>query len=150
MMNESTVGLSSLLTYLLTRSGTMTTWRERVEAYRMTLECLLKLTSSKSLLGSKYIQLHLPLILGGRSEAVRQLAMDERLRWNLSTDSTEESRRVMGGQSDPQAQVFLWHVKSVPEVINQFRNVGATRLVFVLVPPIERGTIKKLAHEAGL
>src|SRR5436309_15755212 len=95
-----------------------------------------QLTSPKSPLGSKPAQMHLPLILGDRSEAVRQLAMEKRLSWNLSTDSAEEFRRFMGGQSDPQAQVFLRHVKSVPEVVNQFREAGATRLVFVFISPI--------------
>ena len=125
-------------------------WRERVQSYRITIECLIKLTSPSSPLGSRPIQQHLPLILGGRSQAVRELAMEKHLGWNLSTDSADEFRRLMSGQSDPQAQVFLRHVKSVPEVVSEFREAGATRLVFVLVPPVERGAIKKLAREAGL
>lgn len=116
----------------------------------MTIERLIKLISPGSPLGSKPAQTHLPLILGGGSEEVRQLAMEKRLSWNLSTDSAEEFRRLMGGQSDPQVQVFLRHVKSVPEVVNQFREAGVMRLVFVLVSLIERGTIHKLAREAGL
>jgi alkanesulfonate monooxygenase SsuD/methylene tetrahydromethanopterin reductase-like flavin-dependent oxidoreductase (luciferase family) len=125
-------------------------WRERVESYRMTIECLIRLTSPDSPLGSKPTQIHLPLILGGRSQAVRQLAREKHLGWNLSTDSAKEFRRLMSGQSDPQAQIFLRQVKSVPEVVSEFRQAGATRLVFVLVPPIERGAITKLARQAGL
>lgn len=129
---------------------TFPTWRERVESYRLTIECLIKLTSPNSPLGSKPAQMHLPLILGGRSQAVRQLAMEKHLSWNLSTDSADEFQRLMPGQSDPQAQVFLRHIKSVTEIVSQFREAGATRLVFVLVPPIERGSVQRLAREAGL
>lgn len=62
----------------------------------------------------------------------------------------EEFQRLKGGQPDPQVQVFLRTVRSVPDVVAQFRTAGATRLVFVLEPPIADGAIRQLAQQAGL
>jgi hypothetical protein len=41
-------------------------------------------------------------------------------------------------------------VQSVPETVTEFREAGATRLVFVLVPPFDAREIGLLAREAGL
>ena len=125
-------------------------WNERVRAYRAAVVRLVEMTSPGSPLGAKPYQSPLPLILGGRSEAVRRLSAERRLGWNLSTDSAVEFGRLKAGQPDPQAQVFLRDVRSVPETVAEFRAAGATRLVFVLVPPFEPRAIRRLAREAGL
>jgi alkanesulfonate monooxygenase SsuD/methylene tetrahydromethanopterin reductase-like flavin-dependent oxidoreductase (luciferase family) len=125
-------------------------WDERARAYRAAVARLVELTSPGSPLGAKPDQSPLPLILGGRSEMVRRLAAEHGLAWNLSTDSVEEFRRLKEGQPDPQAQVFLRGVQSVPETVTEFREAGATRLVFVLVPPFDAREIGLLAREAGL
>ncbi len=80
------------------------------------------------------------MILGGRSAAVRRLAISLRAGWNLSAGSVEEFRRLKGGQPDPQAQVFTRAVGSVSETVAAYRAAGATRLVFVLQPPLSRLT----------
>ena len=81
---------------------------------------------------------------------MRRLAAERQLSWNLSTASANEFERLKDGQPDPQAQVFLREIRSVPETVERFRRAGATRLVFVLVPPIEPGAVTQLAREAGL
>ena len=125
-------------------------WDERVRSYRGAVARLVELTSPGSPLGARPHQSPLPLILGGRSQAVRRLAAERGLSWNLSTDSAGEFRRLKDGQRDPQAQVFLRDVRSVPETVAEFREAGATRLVFVMVPPFDPGAIRRLAREAGL
>jgi alkanesulfonate monooxygenase SsuD/methylene tetrahydromethanopterin reductase-like flavin-dependent oxidoreductase (luciferase family) len=125
-------------------------WNDRLRSFREAVDRLTELTSPTSPLGSRPVQSPLPLILGGKSGPVRQLARERRLSWNLSTASAGEFRSLKEGQIDPQAQVFLRTVRSVPDTVAQFREAGATRLVFVLEPPIAPGAIERLAHEAGL
>ena len=125
-------------------------WPERVDSLRAAVDRLQTLTAPGSPLGARAQQSPLPLILGGKSAAVRRLAAECRLSWNLSTASAAEFARLKEGQPDPQAQVFLREVRSVPETVERFRRAGATRLVFVLVPPLELGAMTNLAHAAGL
>ena len=125
-------------------------WEERVAAFERAVDRLIELTGPESPLGARPVQAPLPLILGGGSEAVRGMAIERGLTWNLSASSANEFVRLKAGQSDPQAQVFLRTVASVPETVAQYRDAGATRLVFVLEPPIQPGDITRLAREAGL
>ena len=125
-------------------------WDARIARLAETVELLTELTSSPSPLAARPVQTPLPLILGGASQAVRRLAIERNLAWNCSTNSAEEFVRLKAGQPDPQVQVFRREIASVPEVVARFREAGASRLVFVLEPPIEVGTIRRLAREAGL
>lgn len=125
-------------------------WEERVRAYRVAINRLIALTAPGSPLGAQPIQSPLPLILGGRARPVRDLARAHGLGWNLSTASVDEFRQLSSGQRDPQAQVFLRGVPSVRETVAQFREAGASRLVFVIEPPIAAGAIRDLARAAGL
>lgn len=115
-----------------------------------TVDRIVALTGPRSPLGARPVQTPIPLILGGRSRAIRELAIKRGLAWNLSTDSPEEFARLKSDQRDPQAQIFLRDVPDVPDTVAQFRDAGATRLIFVLEPPIEAGSIARLAVEAGL
>jgi alkanesulfonate monooxygenase SsuD/methylene tetrahydromethanopterin reductase-like flavin-dependent oxidoreductase (luciferase family) len=125
-------------------------WPERVASYERAVERLLALTSGDSPLGARPVQTPLPVILGGASAQVRQLAIDRGLAWNLSSHSPAEFSRLKAGQPDPQAQVFMREVESVPEIVAAFREAGATRLVFVLEPPVTPADIRRVAREAGL
>jgi alkanesulfonate monooxygenase SsuD/methylene tetrahydromethanopterin reductase-like flavin-dependent oxidoreductase (luciferase family) len=126
------------------------TWKQRFADYAAAVERLLELTGPASPLGAQPVQSPLPLILGGASEEVRQLAIMKSLAWTLSSASADEFERLKQGQPDPQAQVFMKDVASVGETVARFREAGATRLVFVLEPPIAPGDITRLARKAGL
>ncbi|MGH9175454.1 MAG: LLM class flavin-dependent oxidoreductase, partial [Vicinamibacterales bacterium] len=76
----------------------------RVAAFRLAIERLIDLTGPESPLGARPVQSPLPLILGGASDEVRQLAIERRLSWNLSTSSAEEFAHLKMDQPDPQAQ----------------------------------------------
>lgn len=125
-------------------------WNARLQSYEAAVERFLALTSPDSPLAARPQQSPIPLILGGSSATVRQLAIRRQLGWNLSTDAVEEFQRLKVGQPDPQVQLFLRTIRSVPEVVAQYHAAGATRLVFVLEPPIAAGAIRKLARQAGL
>jgi alkanesulfonate monooxygenase SsuD/methylene tetrahydromethanopterin reductase-like flavin-dependent oxidoreductase (luciferase family) len=125
-------------------------WEERVTAFECAVDRLIELTGSNSPLGARPVQAPLPLILGGESDAVRRMVIERGLAWNLSATSIDAFTRLKMGQTDPQAQVFLRTVSSVSETVAQYRDAGATRLVFVLEPPIQSGDITQLAREAGL
>jgi alkanesulfonate monooxygenase SsuD/methylene tetrahydromethanopterin reductase-like flavin-dependent oxidoreductase (luciferase family) len=125
-------------------------WEERVRSYQDAIDRLIELTLPSSPLSARPIQMPLPLILGGGSAAARKLAIDKQLSWNLSTDSVEEFARLKAGQHDPQVQVPLSRIQSVPETVARFREVGATRLVFVLMPPIKPRMLHALARDSGL
>jgi len=125
-------------------------WEARSERFVAAVDRLLELTGPDSPLGSRPAQSPLPLILGGSSLTVRELAIDRGLAWNLSAESAEMFAERKVGQSDPQAQVFLKSTPSVADTVDQFRTAGATRLVLVMEPPIEAGAIGRLAREAGI
>jgi alkanesulfonate monooxygenase SsuD/methylene tetrahydromethanopterin reductase-like flavin-dependent oxidoreductase (luciferase family) len=125
-------------------------WSDRTGAYVGAVDRLIELTSPGSALGAKPVQSPVPLILGGRSRAVREAAIERNLSWNLSGGSVEDFRELKAGQSDAQAQVFLKSVPSVADAVAEFREAGATRLVLVMEPPIEPGDVARLAVEAGL
>jgi alkanesulfonate monooxygenase SsuD/methylene tetrahydromethanopterin reductase-like flavin-dependent oxidoreductase (luciferase family) len=125
-------------------------WQTRIAHLGETIDRLIALTGPDSPLAARSVQTPLPLILGGASETVRRLAIARHLAWNCSTPSVEDFTRLSAGQPDPQVQVFVRGVPSVAEIVARFREAGATRLVFVLVPPIEPGAIERLARQAGL
>jgi alkanesulfonate monooxygenase SsuD/methylene tetrahydromethanopterin reductase-like flavin-dependent oxidoreductase (luciferase family) len=125
-------------------------WAERLASYEQAVDRLRDLTSEGSPLGARPVQTPLPVILGGASAEVRQLAIDKGLAWNLSSHSAAEFSRLKAGQPDPQAQVFMRDVESIPETVAAFREAGATRLVFVLEPPVTPADIRRVAREAGL
>lgn len=125
-------------------------WKQRSTDYAAAVERLIELTGPDSPLGARPVQSPLPLILGGESSEVRQLAITKGLAWNLSSPSADDFSRLMHRQPDPQAQVFLKDVASAPETVAAFRDAGATRLVFVLEPPIAPGDVTRLARAAGL
>ena len=125
-------------------------WPERVAMLNATVDRLTELTSPDSPLGARPVQSPLPLILGGTSQAIRELAIARGLAWNLSADSVEQFREVMAGQPDPQAQVLVADPATMPETVAAYRDAGATRLVLILVPPIASGSIARLARLAGL
>ena len=114
------------------------------------VERLIELTGPGSPLGARPVQSPLPLILGGASGGIRDLAISRRLSWNLSTDSVEQFTRLKVGQPDPQAQIFVNRTPSVRDAVEQFRAAGASRLVLVLEPPIEPGAVTRLGHTVGL
>jgi alkanesulfonate monooxygenase SsuD/methylene tetrahydromethanopterin reductase-like flavin-dependent oxidoreductase (luciferase family) len=123
---------------------------ERLAMFAGTVDRLLELTGADSPLGARPVQSPLPLILGGSARAIREMAIARGLSWNLSADSVEDFRRLAAGQGDPQAQVFVRDISSVGETVSAYREAGATRLVLVLVPPIEPGDIGRLARLAGI
>jgi len=125
-------------------------WPERVSRLTAAVDRLIELTGPESPLGARPVQSPLPLILGGSSRQIRDLAITRRLSWNLSTDSVEQFDRLKIGQPDPQAQIFAARTPSVADAVEQFRQAGASRLVLVLVPPIEPGAMARLAQAAGL
>ena len=123
---------------------------DRIGVFQSAVDQLTVLTSPGSPLGARPVQSPLPLILGGSSARIRNLAIERGLAWNLSTDSADEFSRLSAGQPDPQAQIFVKRTSSVPDAVEQFRMAGATRLVLVLEPPIEPGRIAALGRNAGL
>jgi alkanesulfonate monooxygenase SsuD/methylene tetrahydromethanopterin reductase-like flavin-dependent oxidoreductase (luciferase family) len=125
-------------------------WPDRIATYRSAVDRLTELTGPDSPLGSVPVQSPLPLVLGGASQAIRDLAIERRLAWNSSSDSVEEFRRLMAGQPDPQAQIFVGRTPSIEEAVAAYREAGATRLVLVMTPPIGPGDITALARRAGL
>jgi alkanesulfonate monooxygenase SsuD/methylene tetrahydromethanopterin reductase-like flavin-dependent oxidoreductase (luciferase family) len=125
-------------------------WRVRLSRFTATVDRLIELTSEESPLGARPVQSPLPIILGGASQAIRRLAISRGLSWNLSTDSVDEFRRLKTGQPDPQAQIFVARTPSIPDAVEQFREAGASRLVLVLQPPIQPGSIARLARSARL
>ena len=125
-------------------------WKERVAGYVQAVDRIRELTNADSPLGARPVQSPVPLILGGASRDVRDLAIQRGLSWNFSGSDADEFARLSAGQLDPQAQVFVREIDSVPETLERYREAGATRLVFVLVPPIEAGQIGRIAREAGL
>ena len=125
-------------------------WPQRLAAYRAAVDRLTELTSPGSPLGGRPVQSPLPLILGGASRPIRELAIERGLAWNSSSGSVEEFRGLMAGQPDPQAQIFAGRTPSIPDAVAAYREAGATRLVLVLVAPIDPGDITALAREAGL
>jgi len=125
-------------------------WPERMSRFAAAVDRLIELTGPESPLGARPVQSPLPLILGGSSRQIRDLAIARRLSWNLSTDSVEQFDRLKIGQPDPQAQIFAARTPSVTDAIEQFRLAGASRLVLVLEPPIDPGRIAELARTAGL
>jgi len=125
-------------------------WPERLAGYTAAVERVIELTGPASPLGARPVQSPLPLILGGASGEIRDLAISRRLSWNLSTDSVEEFSRLKVGQPDPQAQIFVKRTPAVADAVEQFRAAGASRLVLVLEPPIEPGRVAQLAHSVGL
>ena len=125
-------------------------WPERVSRFAAAVDRLIELTGPESALGARPVQSPLPLILGGASAEIRELAVSRGLSWNLSTDSVEQFARLKVGQPDPQAQIFVGRTVSVPDTVEQFRLAGASRLVLVLEPPIETGRIAELARSVGL
>lgn len=125
-------------------------WSDRTPHFVSAVDRLIELTSEGSPLGARPVQSPIPLILGGRSRALREAAIARRLSWNLSGGSVEEFTELKAGQHDPQAQIFLKSTPSVGEAVAQFEAAGATRLVLVMEPPIEPGAVSRLAREAGL
>ena len=125
-------------------------WQARLSRLTTTIDRLIDLTGAESPLGAEPVQSPLPLILGGSSRQIRDLAISRGLSWNLSTDSVDEFGRLKIGQPDPQAQIFVGRTPSVADAVAQFREAGASRLVLVLVLPIEPGSISRLAQAAGL
>jgi alkanesulfonate monooxygenase SsuD/methylene tetrahydromethanopterin reductase-like flavin-dependent oxidoreductase (luciferase family) len=125
-------------------------WKERITNFPATVDRLIELTSPGSPLGARPVQSPLPLILGGSSAEIRRLAISRGLGWNLSADSAEDFARLMAGQGDPQAQIFVGRTPSVREAVEEFRSAGATRLVLVLEPPIDPRQITALARSVGL
>ncbi len=125
-------------------------WPTRSAQFVATVDRLIELTGAGSPLGARPVQSPLPLILGGTSRVVRELAISRGVAWNLSGDSAERFAELKAGQSDPQAQVFLKAIPSVADTVEQFRSAGATRLVLVMEPPIKPGDITRLAGAAGL
>lgn len=122
----------------------------RLAGCRHTIEQLRRLTGGGTLLGAKSVQAPLPLIVGGKATEIRALAREYHLAWNLSATSVAEFRALSAGQPDPQAQVFLTRTEEVSSIVAAYQQAGATRLVFVLVPPIVRGDLRRLARAAGL
>jgi alkanesulfonate monooxygenase SsuD/methylene tetrahydromethanopterin reductase-like flavin-dependent oxidoreductase (luciferase family) len=125
-------------------------WPVRIAAYRSAVDRLTELTGPGSPLGALPVQSPLPLILGGASQAVRDLAIERGLAWNSSSDSVEEFRELMVGQPDLQAQIFVGRTLSIAEAVSAYRDAGATRLVLVMTPPVAPGDITMLARQAGL
>lgn len=125
-------------------------WPERLSRFAAAIDRLIELTGPGSALGARPVQSPLPFILGGASARIRELAISRQLSWNLSTDSVEQFARLKVGQPDPQAQIFVGRTASVPDAVEHFRVAGASRLVLVLEPPIDRGRIAELARTVGL
>lgn len=125
-------------------------WSDRTAQFLASVDRLIELTSPGSPLGARPVQSPIPLILGGRSKAIREAAISRGLAWNLSGGTVEEFIEFKDGQPDPQAQLFLKTIPSVGDAVQQFREAGATRLVLVMEPPIAEGDIKRLATAAGL
>lgn len=125
-------------------------WPERVSRFAAAVDRLIELTGPEAPLGARPVQSPLPLILGGASRQIRDLAILRQLSWNLSTDSVEQFDRLKIGQLDPQAQIFVARTPSPADAVERFRQAGASRLVLVLEPPIEPGAIAELARSAGL
>jgi hypothetical protein len=92
----------------------------------------------------------MPSTVTSRAPTLLEMDMDLDKGWNLSTDSVEHFSRLKAGQPDPQVQVFVRGIRSLPDTVEAFRTAGATRLVLVLEPPIEPGRIAELARSAGL
>jgi alkanesulfonate monooxygenase SsuD/methylene tetrahydromethanopterin reductase-like flavin-dependent oxidoreductase (luciferase family) len=125
-------------------------WLERVRMFTDAVDRLTELTGPGSPIGARPVQSPVPLILGGSSRAIRELATERGLAWNLSADSVEQFERLAVGQPDPQAQVFVRDTASIAETVDAYRAAGATRLVFVFTPPIAPGDIERLARSAGI
>lgn len=125
-------------------------WPARVSSFSAAVDRLIELTGPASPLGARPVQTPLPLILGGASAQIRDLAISRGLSWNLSTDSVEQFALLKVDQPDPQAQIFVGRTASLPDAVEEFRLAGASRLVLVLEPPIEAGRIAELARSVGL
>jgi len=125
-------------------------WSTRSARLARAVERLIELTGPGSTLAAQPIQSPVPLILGGRSREVRELAIERGLSWNLSSESAAEFIELKTGQPDAQAQVFLKSTPSVADAVAEYRASGATRLVLVMEPPIEPGAVTRLARSAGL
>ena len=125
-------------------------WPVRIAAYRSSVDRLTELIGPSSPLGARPVQSPLPLILGGASRAIRDLAIERGLAWNSSSDSVEDFRDLKAGQSDAQAQIFVRRTPSIGEAVSAYREAGATRLVLVMTAPIVPGDIIALGREAGL
>lgn len=125
-------------------------WSDRAVQFLDSVDRLVELTSPGSPLGARPIQSPIPLILGGRSRAIREAAIARGLSWNLSGGSVEEFIELKDAQPDPQGQVFLKSTPSVSDTVAAFAEAGATRLVLVMEPPIRPGDVTQLARDAGL
>jgi alkanesulfonate monooxygenase SsuD/methylene tetrahydromethanopterin reductase-like flavin-dependent oxidoreductase (luciferase family) len=125
-------------------------WKQRFESFRRTVDRLQNLAGPDSPLGSRPVQSPVPIILGGKSQAVRDLAIERDLAWNHSGGEPDEFYNLRANQPDPQAQVFLRDVTSVERAVGEFQQAGASRLVFVMTPPYDPATLREVAREAGL
>lgn len=114
------------------------------------VEGLIALTGPDSPLSAKAIQQPIPLLVGGRSEVVRSLATRLNLGWNESAAGVDAFAARAADVSDPQAQVFVRDLDSVPETVEAYRQAGATRLVLVMSPPLAVSDLEELARLAGV
>ncbi len=123
---------------------------ERLAQLESAVARLHHLLSPASPLAARPIQAQVPLILGGRSRAIRDLARRRGLAWNLASAAPGEFARLARGQPDPQAQVFLDSAGPAAEAVAAYREAGATRLVFVLTSPVSPADLARLAPEVGI
>ncbi len=110
----------------------------RVTDLRNTLLALqTSLDHNTSDIAAKSMQQRVPLIVGGRSEAIRQIALELQVSWNCSCEIDESAffAELMTTAFDPQAQVFIRSVNEVKPTVEAFQQAGATRLVLVLDQP---------------
>lgn len=123
-------------------------YEERVAAMIEMVEGLIDTTGPEGPLAAKAVQQPIAILVGGRSEVVRSLAVRLDLGWNESVTDVEAFAARAATVPDPQAQVFVRDVDSVAETVEAYRSAGATRLVLVMSPPIAIADLDELARQA--
>ncbi len=123
---------------------------ERFQALESMVENLAELTGADSPLAAKSVQRPIPMLVGGRSEKIRALALRLGLAWNESATDVEAFAARASEQPDPQAQVFVRDLTSIEETVAAYRRAGATRLVLVMSPPMNTRDLEYVATQAGL
>ncbi len=122
----------------------------RVGALRDTLEIVqTSLAAATSKLSAVPNQSHVPLLVGGRSADIRQVATDLSIGWNFpgSIDEAPVFGALSTTMPDAQVQVFVEANMDVRPVIDAYRDAGATRLVLVLHEPAI-SDLERVAREA--
>lgn len=128
----------------------------RLLALRETITFLqAQLNASTSKLVTSPTQFPVPLLVGGRSVGIRQIAADLSIGWNCSCESGEAEMfsALSAKLPDAQAQVFVNANTKIRSVVDAYRAAGATRLVLVLNQPtpddLRRVAIQALKEAGG-